>query len=56
MTVVDINPRLFEQIRWVARWQKVTADELAARAFSSYLDQLEWDKLQAEMERHQLWT
>lgn len=53
MTVVDLNPRLFEQMRWIARWQKVSADELAARALSSYLDQLEWEKLQAEMDAFQ---
>ena len=28
-TVVDLNPQLFEQVRWIARWQKVTTDELA---------------------------
>ncbi len=53
MTVVDLSPRLFEQMRWIARWQKVTADELAARALSSYLDRLEWEKLQAEMDAFQ---
>ncbi len=25
MTVVDLNPRLLEQVRWIARWQKVSA-------------------------------
>lgn len=53
MTVVDLDPRLFEQMRWIARWQKVSADELATRALSSYLDQLEWEKLQAEMDAFQ---
>ena len=50
MTAIDLNPRLFEQVRWIARWQKVTTDELATRALSSYVDRLEWEKLQAEME------
>ena len=50
MTVVDLNPWLFEQVRWIARWQKVTTDELATRALSSYVDRLEWEKLQSEME------
>ena len=53
MTVVDLNPRVFEQVRWIARWQKVTTDELTARALSSYLDRLEWEKLQSEMDAFQ---
>lgn len=53
MTVVDLNPRLFEQVRWIARWQKVSTDELTSRALSSYLDRLEWEKLQSEMEAFQ---
>jgi ferric iron reductase protein FhuF len=53
MAVVELTPRLFEQIRWVARWQKVSTDELASRAVSSYLDQLEWEKLQAELDAFQ---
>lgn len=54
MTVVDLNPRLLEQIRWVARWQKISTDELASRAVSNYLDQLEWEKLQTELEAFHL--
>jgi ferric iron reductase protein FhuF len=50
MTVIDLNPRLFEQVRWIARWQKISADELTTRALSSYLDRLEWEKLQSEMD------
>ena len=53
MTGVDLSPRLFEQVRWIARWQKVSADELTSRALSSYLDRLEWEKLQSEMEAFQ---
>jgi ferric iron reductase protein FhuF len=53
MTVIDLNPRLVEQVRWLARWQRVSADELASRALSDYLDRLEWDKLHAEMEAFQ---
>ena len=50
MTVVDLSPPLFEQVRRVARWQKVSTEELTTRALSSYLDRLEWEKLQSEME------
>lgn len=50
MTAIDLSPRLMEQVGWVARWQQVTADELTARALSSYLDRLEWEKLQSEMD------
>lgn len=53
MTAIDLNPRLVEQVHWIARWQRVTADELASRALSAYLDRLEWDKLLAEMEAFQ---
>lgn len=53
MTVVDLNLRLLEQVRWIARWQKVSTDELTSRALSSYLDRLEWEKLQSEMEAFQ---
>ena len=49
MTVIDLNPRLLEQVRRIAQWQQVTADELATRALSSYLDRLEWEKLESEM-------
>ena len=45
MTAVDLNPRLFEQVRRIARWQRVTSDELTSRALSSYLDRLAWEKL-----------
>lgn len=53
MTVIDLSPRLYEQIRWIARWQQVTTDELTTRALSSYLDRLEWETLQAEMDAFQ---
>ncbi len=53
MTEIDLNPRLFEQVRWIARWQNITTDELATRALSSYLDRLEWEKLQSEMDAFQ---
>ena len=49
MALVDLNPRLFDEVRRVAKWQRLTADELTERALSSYLDFLEWEKLQAEM-------
>jgi ferric iron reductase protein FhuF len=49
MTVIDLSPRLLEQVRWIAQWQQVTADELTTRALSSYLDRLEWEKLESEM-------
>ena len=49
MTVIDLSPRLLEQVGRIAQWQRVTADELATRALSSYLDRLEWEKLEAEM-------
>lgn len=54
MTVIDLNPRLVEQVRWIARWQRVSADELASRALADYLDRLEWDKLHAEMDAFQV--
>ena len=38
-----------EQVQRIARWQRVTADELTTRTLSSYLDRLEWEKLEAEM-------
>ncbi len=53
MAVIDLNLRLLEQIQWIAQWQRVTADELAARALSSYLERLEWEKLQSEMDAFQ---
>jgi len=53
MTAIDLNPRLFEQVRRIARWQRVTTDELTSRALSSYLDRLEWEKLQSEMDAFQ---
>ncbi len=53
MTVVDLSPRLFEQIRWIARWQQVTTAELTTRALSNYLDRLEWETLQSEMDAFQ---
>jgi hypothetical protein len=49
MAVIDLSPRLLEQVQWIAQWQQVTADELATRALSSYLDRLEWEKIEAEM-------
>ena len=49
MGMIDFSPRLLEQVRWIAQWQQVTADEVATRALSSYLDHLEWEKLEAEM-------
>ena len=49
MTVIDLSPRLLEQVGRIAQWQRVTADELTTRALSSYLDRLEWEKLEAEM-------
>ena len=42
MALVDLNPRLFDEVRRVAKWQRLTADELTERALSSYLDFLEW--------------
>ena len=53
MTAIDLNPGLFEQVRRIARWQRVTTDELTSRALSSYLDRLEWEKLQSEMDAFQ---
>jgi ferric iron reductase protein FhuF len=53
MAGIDLSPRLMEQVGRVAHWQQVTADELTARALSSYLDRLEWDKLQYELDAFQ---
>ena len=53
MTAIDLNPGLFEQVRRIARWQRVTTDELTSRALASYLDRLEWEKLQSEMDAFQ---
>lgn len=50
MGAIDLSSRLLEQIQWIAEWQQVTVDEVATRAVSSYLDRLEWEKLQAEMD------
>ncbi len=49
MGVIDLAPQLSEQIQRIAAWQQITADEVAARAVSSYLDRLEWQKLEVEM-------
>ena len=49
MAVLDFGPRLLEQVQRIAEWQQVTADEVATRALSSYLDRLEWEKMEAEM-------
>jgi ferric iron reductase protein FhuF len=53
MTAIDLSPRLLEQVQSMARWQHVTADELAMRALSSYLDRLELEKLQSELDAFQ---
>jgi ferric iron reductase protein FhuF len=49
MGVIDFGPRLREQVQWIAEWQQVTADEVAVRAVSNYLDRLEWEKLETEL-------
>jgi ferric iron reductase protein FhuF len=49
MGVIDFSPQLLEQVQWIAEWQQITTDEVATRAVSSYLDRLEWQKLEAEM-------
>ena len=53
MAMIDLNPPLLEQIQGIAQWQRVSTDELTARALSSYLDRLEWEKLQSEMDAFQ---
>jgi hypothetical protein len=49
MGVLDISPRLLEQVKWIAEWQQVTVNQVAVRAVSSYADLLEWQKLETEM-------
>lgn len=49
MGVIEFAPHLLEQVQWIAAWQHVTPDEVAVHAISSYLDRLEWEKLEAEM-------
>lgn len=49
MGVIDLSQRLLEQVQWIAQWQQVTINEVAARAVLDYLDRLEWEKLEAEM-------
>ena len=48
MTAIDLNPGLFEQVRRIARWQRVTTDELTLRALSSYLDRIEGRRCDAQ--------
>lgn len=49
MGVIDLSPRLLEQVERLAQWQQVTVEAVTARALSDYLDRLEWEKLEAEM-------
>ena len=49
MTAINFGPGLLEQVQWIAEWQQVTADEVATRALTSYLDRLEWEKMEAEI-------
>lgn len=53
MGVIDLSPRLLEQIERLAQWQQVTVEAVTERAVSDYLDRLEWEKLQVEMSAFQ---
>lgn len=48
MPTVAIEPTLFDRVEKVAQWKHMPTGDLTEQALESFLDQLEWEKLDIE--------
>jgi len=53
MPTVAIEPTLFDRVEKVAQWKHLPTGELTEQALESFLDQLEWEKLDVEQKAYQ---
>jgi hypothetical protein len=52
MPSVAIESTLFDRVEKIAQWKHLPAGELTEQALESFLDQLEWEKLDVEKEAY----